>query len=125
MNNMSYGILKKALDTASLRQETISSNIANVNTPGYKVNKVAFESHLKQALDGTGLVRTDDGHMHIGGSDTLDPTVHKRTNTSVKDNGNNVDVDYEMAELAANNIYYDAVVSQLNAKYAMMRTVLK
>lgn len=125
MDNVSYGLLKKALDTAALRQETISSNVANVNTPGYKVNKVEFESYLTDALEGTGLSRTNEAHMNHGGTSGLDPTIQKRTNTSVKDNGNNVDIDFEMSELAANNIYYDAVVSQVNAKYDMMRTILK
>lgn len=125
MNNTSYEFLKKGMDTAALRQSAISSNIANVNTPGYKVNKVEFESRLQGVLDGTGLVRTDEGHMYPGGVTGLDPVMEKRTNTSVKDDGNNVDIDYEMAELSANNIYYDALVSQLNAKYAMMRSVLR
>lgn len=119
---MTYDLMKTALNVSALRQETISSNISNINTPGYKANRVAFEEHLQAASEGTSLKRTHDKHF-----DTLTngPIVQKRNNTSVQDNGNNVDIDYEMAELSANNIYYDAIVSQLNAKYSMFRTVLK
>lgn len=120
-----YQLIKSGLDVSSLRQETISSNIANVNTPGFKVNKVAFETHLNDALQGSGLQRTQAGHMHSSNSNPLAPRVTKRTETSVKDNGNNVDIDYEMAELAANNLYHDALVSQINAKYKMMQSVIK
>lgn len=124
MNN-TYELLKSGLNVSALRQETISSNIANVNTPGYKVNKVSFETHLKDALQGTGLYRTQSGHMHPSNNNPLNPKVEKRSNSDVQDNGNNVDIDYEMAELAANNLYYDALVSQINAKYQMMRSVIK
>ena len=124
MNN-TYELLKSGLNVSALRQETISSNVANVNTPGYKVNKVSFETHLKDALQGTGLHRTQSGHMHPSNNNSLNPKVEKRSNSSVQNNGNNVDIDYEMAELAANNLYYDALVSQINAKYQMMRSVIK
>ena len=61
---------------------------------------------------------------HIEPKDSL-AIVVKQNNASVKDNGNDVDIDFEMAELAANNIYYDSVISQLNAKYKMMRNVIQ
>lgn len=119
---MTYDLLKTALDVSSLRQKTISSNLSNVNTPGFKSNRVVFEERLKSAANGTALNRTHQQHMDIQ-SNT--PIVQRRNNMSVQDNGNNVDIEYEMAELSANNIYYDAVVSQLNAKFAMTRTVIK
>lgn len=120
-----YHLIKKGLDVSALRQETISSNISNVNTPGYKVNKVEFETHLANAFQGTGLDITQNGHMHTSNINPLSPRVEKQTNTSVKENGNNVDIDYEMAELSANNLYYDALVSQINAKYNMVKNVIR
>ena len=51
-------LLERALDAASLRQQVISSNIANVNTEGYDSQRVVFESHLKEVeavLDGHGI----------------------------------------------------------------------
>lgn len=119
---MVYSLLKTGLDVSAIRQEFISSNISNVNTPGYKAKKVAFENVFNQALNGAGLTRTHNKHFNIN---TKNRVVTQEDNTSVQDNENNVDIDYEMAELATNNIYYDAMVSQLNAKYSMTRTVMK
>lgn len=119
---MTYNLLKTALNVSSLRQETISSNISNVNTPGYKANKVLFEGYLKSADDHVSLRRTHFNHLNMKDSTTI---VQKQNNLSVQDNGNNVDIDYEMAALSANNVYYDSVVSQLNAKYSMLRTAIK
>lgn len=119
---MTYDLLKTALNVSSLRQETISSNISNVNTPGYKANKVLFEQYLNNSNNSKTLRRTHDNHL---GNQSAGTIVQKQDNLSVQDNGNNVDIDYEMAALSANNVYYDAVVSQLNSKYSMLRTVIK
>jgi len=119
---LTYNLLKTALDVSALRQETISNNIANINTPDYKASRVEFESYLKNAASKSQLNITHTKHIDIN---SKVPIMKKQENTFVQDNGNNVDVDYEMAELSANNIYYDALVSQLNAKYAMTRSVMK
>jgi len=119
---LTYDLIKTALDVSALRQETISSNISNVNTPDYKTSRVEFEKYFKNAINGNSLNKTHINHLDIN---SKGPIVKKQESTSVQDNGNNVDIDYEMAELSANNIYYDAVVSQLNAKYTMMRSVMK
>lgn len=119
---MTYDLLKTALNVSALRQETISSNISNVNTPGYKTNRVVFEEYLQNSTNHTALKRTHVNHFD---RDMPMSIVQKTDNLSVQDNGNNVDIDYEMAALSANDVYYDSVVSQLNAKYSMLRTIIK
>jgi len=119
---LTYNLLKTALDVSALRQETISSNISNVNTPDYKANRVEFEGYLKNDASKNRLNITNGNHID---SISKTPIITRQKSNFVQDNGNNVDIDYEMAELSANNIYYDALVSQLNAKYAMTRLVMK
>ncbi|SFH51535.1 flagellar basal body rod protein FlgB [Pisciglobus halotolerans] len=121
-NNL--GLIKNAMDAAQLRQEMISSNIANVNTEGYKVNKVEFESLLQDATNGVAMKTTNQ--RHFGGENLSDvvPRVEKRTGTTVKDNGNNVDIEVEMLDQYTNSIYYDALVNQLNTQYAMLKSVI-
>lgn len=119
---MTYNLLKTALDVSGLRQETISSNISNVNTPDYKATRVDFNNYFQGAMNRTNLNRTHEKHIQAGKNQSI---VRRNENTFTQDNGNNVDIDFEMAELSANSIYYDAVVSQLNTKYAMMRSAIK
>ena len=67
LNNIS--LLHSALNASSLRQQTISNNIANAETPGYKAKKVVFEDILKQHLtDQSSFVgtRTNARHLTIG-----------------------------------------------------------
>lgn len=119
-----YNLMKNALDAASMRQEMISSNVANVNTADYKVNKVDFETILDNVSNGTAMNKTNDLHIGFGSLEDVSPVVSKRTDTTVKENGNNVDIDIEMAEEASNSIYYNAMITQLNAKYSMLRSVI-
>ncbi|RBP70111.1 flagellar basal-body rod protein FlgB [Alkalibaculum bacchi] len=126
MSNFSYDLIKKGLDMSSLRQRTVSSNIANINTPDYKVNKVQFEDLLKTAIDENAvtLEKSHPNHFGIGEVEDIEPIVKKRESTSLNDNGNNVDVDLEMTELAANELYYNTLVSQLNSRLANLNYVI-
>lgn len=124
MKNNTYDLIKKSLDVASLRQSTISSNIANQNTPGFKVNKVEFEKFLAEAKEGIRMKKTHPMHFGMENINDIEPVVMKRTGTSMDDTGNNVDLDMEMVELAANEIYYSVLVQQLNSRLSKMNYVI-
>ncbi|WP_057828673.1 flagellar basal body rod protein FlgB [Liquorilactobacillus cacaonum] len=112
-------LLKNSLDASALRAETISSNIANVNTSNYKAKRVEFENQLSSALN---MVTTKSNH--IGSSSTNQARVTTDNTTSVDANGNNVDLDVEMVNQSTNELYYSSIVSQLNGRYQMLNYVL-
>ncbi|WP_234970196.1 flagellar basal body rod protein FlgB, partial [Carboxydothermus pertinax] len=60
---VTYNLLKLGIDAATKRQQAIAHNIANVNTPGYRREKVVFEEKvqefLKQKVGGFTLKTTD------------------------------------------------------------------
>ena len=64
--------------------------------------------------------------LHIGFHDLsqIDPVVAKKTGTAVKENGNNVDIDMEMTNQAQNSLYYNALVTQMNAKLRLLNTAI-
>ncbi|QGP92834.1 Flagellar basal body rod protein FlgB [Neomoorella glycerini] len=119
-------VLEKALDTATLRQRVIAHNIANVNTPGFKRYEVSFEEKLSQALGlepGLPLYRTNPYHLPAAGSD-LTPEVNQDNSTSMRQDGNNVDIDREMVDLAQNSLNFNFATQQLNGRLAMLRYVI-
>jgi flagellar basal-body rod protein FlgB len=124
MADYSYLLVRKALDVSSLRQRTISSNIANINTPGFKVNKVEFEEYLKNETDRISMKKTHDQQFGVGENGDAQVTIEKRQTTSLNENGNNVDIDVEMAELAANEIYYSTLIQILNGKYSKLNSAI-
>ncbi|WP_443110820.1 flagellar basal body rod protein FlgB [Caloramator sp. mosi_1] len=105
----------------------MSNNIANLNTPGYKSKRVIFEEKLKNIMDNSSisLKTTNKNHINDGNSmQNINPQTLQDKSKSLRLDGNNVDIDLEMANLAANQILYNALVSQANSRIAMRRAVI-
>lgn len=119
-------VLTNALSAAALRHKVISNNIANVNTPGFKRSVVSFEDHLAEAIEQGGQVLTLTHDRHLPGrmAGGYAPVISTDANTSLRTDGNNVDIDVEMANLAKNNIYYDAVVGQLSRYFSNLKSAI-
>ncbi|MBS3970794.1 MAG: flagellar basal body rod protein FlgB [Clostridia bacterium] len=117
--------LQKALDGSSARQSAIANNIANVNTPGYKRKEVSFENELKIALNKSGnlgLARTHHEHIHQHPVLLeIKPRVLQNNSQSMRPDKNNVDLDQEMTKMAANSIYYNSLISQLNKRIGLLK----
>lgn len=124
VRDSSYDLIKKGLDVSSLRQRGISSNLANINTPNYKANKVEFEGLLAKAREGISMAKTHEKHFGIPRLDDVEAIEKKRETTTLNDNGNNVDIDLEMSELAANEIYYSVLTRQMNSKLSNLNYVI-
>ena len=122
--NQTIGTMTDALNFSSKRNELISNNIANVDTPNFKAKDTSFKTSLERAMDHLEAKRTDPKHLPFS-SDTQKFPVHAKQGTMYNHNGNNVDVDKEMANLAKNQIYYQGITDQLNNKFNMMKTAIK
>lgn len=122
----SFQTLENSLKYASAKNRTISNNIANVDTPGYKAKDVEFKNVLNDELQSSvGAKHTHPKHLSFNplNADTSLHTV-SRQNTEYNHNGNNVDIDKEMAELAKNQINYQALVDRINGKFSSLKTVI-
>ncbi len=111
-------VFKKALDISWLKNKTITNNIANVDTPGYKKEIVRFDSVLNNAID---LVKTNEKHISTSSES---PRIEKMTTTSFRKDGNNVDIDTEMAELSKNQLKFNIITSQLNSKLSRLKKAI-
>lgn len=125
----SVGALEKGLDACTLRNQVISNNIANADTPGFKTSSVKFEEYVQEALedgDAYALKKTRDKHMEIGtqGIGAVEPQVVANADTTMRMDGNNVDIEYEMNELAKNNIEYYALLQKMNSEFSQLRTAI-
>ena len=121
-------MLEKALDAAWMRNETISNNIANVNTPGFKKSYVRFEEYLKDAHEKFQIsgIKKDARFLPIGKDRivSVSPEIVQENSTSMRRDQNNVDIDVEMAELAKNTIKYNALIAQLSKEFAKIKLAI-
>ena len=105
--------LEKALSGSALRQEAIASNIANVNTPGYRRQDVDFQSALQAAWD-----------QGSQGVSSIRPTMGVDPTSAVRQDGSSVDIDVESAAQAKNGLQYEAVSQILKTRIAILRSAI-
>jgi flagellar basal-body rod protein FlgB len=115
-NSRADRLIHTALGALALRQRVIADNVANVSTPGFKASRVDFEASLKAAV-----LR---GAQAAGGVDEVRPQVVTSTNTARGVDGNNVDIDQQMVELAQTNITYNALAQVTSARLRALRSVI-
>lgn len=118
-------ILDKAADAAYMRNELITNNIANVNTPNYKRKDINFEAILQAELAGGSGSLNKAVKAANEDLSTLDPQVFTdNAALSYRLDGNNVDIATEEAYLAENQIKYQALVDLMNQEFARYKSVL-
>ena len=118
-------VLNRAADAAWQRNEAISNNIANVDTPGYKRQDVAFESVLQQALGNNRYQSMDDRVANVNLSRLRGRAYVDYANYSYRLDGNNVDIENENVMLAENQLKYQGLISSINQEFTNLQTVMK
>jgi len=112
--------IEKALDVAWKRNEVISENIANVDTPGYKRKDIQFEDYLNSELK-SGRIKSK---LKLSGGGTI-RVVTDNANYSYRLDGNNVDIEREMAVMAENTIRYYTLINRINGQFNKIRTIIR
>lgn len=117
--------LTKTLDLTWKRNSAIASNIANVETPGYRAADLDFGHELEKAFErqGSPLAMTNKGHMDVkahSGSH-LTPDLSGAT----KPDGNNVDLDIQMGQLAYNKGKYAMAANLVRKKFALLASAIR
>jgi len=120
------GALDTSLNMRLLKQDVLSANIANAETPNYKAQRVDFEDQLSRALDIDGMRHMDSTHPdHFpnakGGVDHIKADIYDEPDVVVNNDGNTVDMEKEMARLTENTILYKAAVELINKKLGAMK----
>lgn len=126
LSSPQISVLEQGLNAASLRHKVISNNIANVNTPGFKKSEVVFEDLLQEQIGGKNMPLSATNALHMRGAEKTEnsPVINTIQSTSFRTDGSNVDVDVEMANLAKNNIYYNALVQQLSRQFSNIKSAI-
>lgn len=121
-------ILDKQLDALTVRQRVIANNVANANTPGFKKSEVSFSNQLRDAMDNKHIHLRYSHPKHITtrrSVSEIEAKVVTTENTIMNYGQNNVDVEQEMVNLAANTIMYNAVSRMMSGKLTTTGYVIK
>jgi flagellar basal-body rod protein FlgB len=119
-----HSLIKDALDYRAARQDMISSNIANADTPFYRPRDVNFEDALakkaadlqKKDTDSLKLAQTNAMHLKPEAQKAdYRPTTFFRDGHMARNDGNSVDLDVETTEMSKNSVMFNALI-QANKK---------
>jgi len=114
-----YPLVELALDQTARRQQVLSSNLANIDTPNYQAMDVEFVDEIKAAMQ---MTKTSPLHMSAPGM-AGGARVYE-VGGKMRDNGNSVDLDREMTEFSKNGLQYVTLVEYLNQKLKTLRSAI-
>lgn len=120
-------LLKSAADASWTREEVLTNNIANVDTPNYKRQDVEFSSYLANALQRSEK-NSSSLTQRVNNVDYKDISIRTYTDNSTlsyRTDGNNVDLSTENVELASEQINYNALIDSMNNEFSRFKSVLK
>jgi len=115
-------LLTHFLDTQSRRAQIVSSNIANVDTPGYRAKELDFAEYLKQAAYDT--VAPVKG-FPLYQVRALEPGVVEQIGNPIGIDGNTVDMGREMSAMAETGMRYLEGVHLLQSRLRTLRTAIR
>ena len=118
-------VLDKAADASWLRNQAISNNIANADTPGYKRQDVAFESELEKALGKNRYESMDSKVKHVRIKSLDGEPYTDYAGYSYRLDGNNVDPENEQVMLAENQLKYQGLLAGINQEFANLKTAMQ
>ena len=103
--------LERVLDMSAFRHQVIASNLANVDTPGYRTRDVrSFTGEIEQAM--------------AGEEPTFTPAAHEIRGLLERPDGNNVSVDRESLLLAQNQLRFQVAVQFLKAEFHRLTSAI-
>ena len=118
-------VLDKAMDASWIRNEAISNNLSNADTPGYKRQDVNFETQLAKALHSSRYTSMDS-KVHNLKLNRLNPIIYTDySGFSYRIDDNNVDPDAEGVYLAKNQVVYQGLELSANQEFKNLMAVMK
>lgn len=118
-------VLDKTADASWIRNEVITHNIANQDTPNYTRKDVEFEDVLRRELGHSRYITVDKKVQNANLSHLTSRTYTDYTGTTYRIDGNNVDPDTEEVELVSNQLKYQGLLTSITSEFTQMKSVLK
>ena len=129
----SMSLAKQAMNYRAVRQDMISSNIANADTPFYRPRDVRFEDALaieqakilKQGSPKLEMAQTNGAHIPLSDDRSFSkPTTFFRDGHMARNDGNSVDLDVETTEMSKNSVMFNALVSGIKKQGGIFKSVI-
>lgn len=105
-------VMERSMDVRMANQRLAASNLANINTPGYRARRIDFEATMRRVLEDP----TEP--------ESATPVIYQSPAPSLTLDGNNVDLDEELSQIARNRLMYSLTSQMLAAKLRQFNSVI-
>ena len=128
--SQTVSILEKALNLRSKKHNVIASNIANMDTPDYKAFDIVIEKELQKVSGGktsVSLNQTNKAHMQSRRSkaEGISVQIDDTQGLSLRGDGNTVDIDKQMANMAENTLKFNAAAQMIHKKFQGLKSAIQ
>lgn len=127
--------LEKGLKTDTIKKEVIANNIANVDVPNFKRSEVAFEVQLKRILEKQKQIEEEPPLLtihpeHISKRSIphwkeIKPKVYIDYLSTMRNDGNNVDIEDEVMKLNRTQLHYSLLADRIAGKFQEWNQILR
>jgi flagellar basal-body rod protein FlgB len=115
-------LVQRSLDIRASRHRTLSSNVANIETPGYVPKDLPFQKIFERFLDNSSTVPLKKTHDHHLPAEN--PPFSQDFSAEVETDPGSIDIDQQMAKLAENNLMFQAGVQALIKKFEALKNTI-
>lgn len=123
-------LLEKTLDLRSMRHNLIISNVANMDTPNYKAFDIIIKEEIEKAMGAEKAIKLENtSSKHFSGREICSGNIKAKASgdqqITLRNDGNSVDIDREMAKLSENNLMYNALAQIISRKFEGLKNVIQ
>ena len=123
-------LLERSLDLRARNQKLIVSNLANLDTPNFKAFKMMVADEIQHAparRPPITMMRTHEGHMapRVGSTEVARVDRVEANPRSIRGDGNTVELETEMSNLAENTLLYNTATRIVSNKFNLLRSIIK
>jgi len=109
-----FDLLSQAIEFTQQNHRVISQNIANVNTPNYQTRELNFQQFLER-VESTRTGQNGSVRYEVGVAEGL---VERA-------DGNNVDLDTELASIKRNDLIFQTLAQLMGTKLDVMKAAIR
>ncbi|EKO62689.1 flagellar basal-body rod protein FlgB [Leptospira kirschneri str. H2] len=129
-------LLERGMNNSIFKRKVISDNIANADVPHFKRSEVIFESMIKRAIESEKIEAIKEvptqisDERHIQFFKPLDyrevqPKANTDYLTTMRADGNNVDVEKEVVEASNSQMQYMMMAERINQNYRELKQIMR
>lgn len=121
--NKTFSLIKTALKLRSYKHSLLASNIANVDTPGYRRKDIPFEKIIQSYLCEEICLKTTHPKHLKGFRKNLEELI-KTYEEETLGTPNNVNLEEELVQLTENQILYEATLQALSKELERLKEAI-